>query len=160
MYKIVETPITNNYPNKIIIRSSTRSVQDLINMAVSIGLVARSSNEFVSIDAGVGITDLDLIGWVDDLNPTVSIVIDPDGSVDPTNSAVIVIYSELDKETRNSLVIDSAEQVIGVKSPLKYSEIQRKLDSTNDLLLLELEKLLPDDSPVKILREKIRNGEI
>lgn len=160
MYKLVETPISNNYPSKIVLRTLASNLQDLINLAVSIGLSARNANELVAIDTTGSVTDLDLAGWTDDLTPTVTIVVDYDNSTMVAGSTVIILYSELTKEVRNCLIIDGTEHVMGVKLPLTFTKAQQQLDLTTDALLLELEKLLPVDSPVKILREKIRNGEI
>ena len=73
---------------------------------------------------------------------------------------MVLLYTSLTKETRAALTIDGATSVLGIPLPLELAPVQQKLDSTNDLLLIELEKLLPADNAVRILREKIRNGEI
>lgn len=160
MYKLVETPISNNYPSKIVVRTVVGDLQDLINLAVSMGLSARLSGKQVAIDTTGVVSDLDLAGWTDDLNPTMTIVVDYEYSANTTDSTVIVLYNELTKDVRDRFVIEGAAHVMGVKLPLIFTKAQQQLDLTTDALLLELEKLLPDDSPVKILRGKIRNGEI
>ena len=160
MYKIVKVPFSSNFPDTIVVRTYSTSIQDIIDFSISVGLSVRKTGGTAAITTTGSVSDLDLSGWVDDTNPSTTIVLDATHSFDTTNTTVVVLYETLDRTNRSILSIDGATSVLGIQLPLELAPVQQKLDSTNDLLLIELEKLLPADNAVRILREKIRNGEI
>lgn len=160
MYKIVNIPLSANFQDTIVIRTLSTSIQDVINFGVSIGLVARSSGQSAAIKYTGNMSDLDLTGWLDDINPAVTIILDIAKTYISTGATVFVLYEKFGTEDLPELSIDGATSVMGIKLPLELASIQQKLNSTEDLLLLELEKLLPADNAIRILRDKIRNGEI
>lgn len=159
MYKLVEHPFNGKfYKDTVVIRGD--SYNDMINMAISIALSIRSAGKATGVEVIGGSDITDLLGWVNDPSPTSMVYIDRYNALDTLGTTLIVLHTSTNIPIIEPSVVGDNGVALGVMLPLQVSNKQTKLDATDQTLLLRLEKMLPVDDPVRLFRDKIRNGEI
>jgi len=165
MIKLIKHPFDGaEYPSKIQIVYDSTSFSDVINMAVSIAKSIQSAGRKVTIFSATEVDSIYWIGWQNDqqYDTYISISRPHDLSSEITDEMLVIyLYSSSDEYNMQSVCnLVGHTNYIGLSSPFVYQDAQLKLDATNELLLYELEKLLPADNAVKQLRDLIRSGGI
>lgn len=151
MAKYVNAPIAGaSISNDVVVVTLANFVGGT-DMAYSMAMEVRKSGRRVAL---LTATDPSYIeDWVDDDDP--EIVVYDGCTADYAGKTVVVISNE--QLSVEQLQYEGAAMVIGiVSSSIVMNEDAFRLEQSDRMLLNELEKLLPADSPVRALRDELR----
>lgn len=151
MAKYVSAPIAGASISNDVVVVTLSSFVGGTDMSYSIAMDVRKSGRRVAL---LTMTDPSYIeDWVDDDEPEIIVY---DGcTTDYAGKTVIVISN--DALALEQLQYEGASMVVGIVSSNVVMNMDAfRLEQSDRMLLNELEKLLPADSPVRVLRDELR----